>query len=60
MSEQHSPAEATVAKGDERKGPRAIGMYDRPTNAGRPAPFVLIGIVVLLALLVFAAYSFLF
>lgn len=60
MSEHHSPVEASVAKGEERKGPSASGMYDRPENAGRPSPFLLVGIVVLLALLAFVSYSFLF
>jgi len=60
MAENRSPGETNVAEEEGRKGPRAVGMYDRPANAGRPSPLLLIGIVAVLALLAFAAYAFLF
>lgn len=58
MSEPRSPREVPAPAASGK--PRAVGMYDRPANAGRPSPMLLISIVAVLVLLAVAAYLFLF
>jgi len=56
MAEQRAPG--TPADQVQPGGPSKVGVYDRPANAGRPAPLLMIVVALIIIALILAAYFY--